>query len=274
MADVEKILKDTVSLLGALPFVDAVVLGGSRASGTATERSDIDIGIYYDAETIDYGALGEAAKALDDLHRDGLVCRAGEWGSWVNGGGWLRIGGIAVDWLLRDTARVKAVCDECDRGDAAAHYQTGHPHAYISAMYRGELAVSKILYAKNEDFAVFKKSAERYPDALREKLIGMFGFEMNFSLMLAEKALESGDPYYVGGHLFRSVSAMDQALFALNRTYCLNEKKAVRRIDGLKFRPERYGERVEAVFTSNQKTAVETLRALCAETEALLKQEG
>jgi hypothetical protein len=35
------------------------------------------------------------------------VTRPGEWGPWVDGGGWLHVGGTAVDWLYRDLDRVR-----------------------------------------------------------------------------------------------------------------------------------------------------------------------
>ena len=60
---VNKILQKVTDELQHLPFVKAVVLGGSRATGTATGNSDIDIGIYYDG--IDYAALNNAAKRLE-----------------------------------------------------------------------------------------------------------------------------------------------------------------------------------------------------------------
>ena len=36
------------------------------------------------------------------------------------------------------------IIKDTEQGIATANYQTGHPHGYISAMYRGELAISKI----------------------------------------------------------------------------------------------------------------------------------
>ena len=80
----------------------------------------------------------------------------GAWGDWINGGGWLFINGYHVDLILRDIKRVEQIIKDTEQGIVTANYQTGHPHGYISAMYRGELAISKILYAKNESLCELK----------------------------------------------------------------------------------------------------------------------
>ena len=94
-----------------------------------------------------------------------------------------------------------------------------------SAPCTRELAVSRILYARDEDFRELKKRAEAYPSVLRDSLTQFFMFEAGFSLMLARANAGSGDRYYVAGHIFRAVSCLNQVLFALNDTYCINEKR-------------------------------------------------
>ena len=75
----------------------AVVLGGSRASGTGDTSSDWDIGLYY------RGAIDLAA-----LSAHGVVYPPGSWGRVMNGGAWLRCDGHRVDVLLRDLDAVRA----------------------------------------------------------------------------------------------------------------------------------------------------------------------
>ena len=223
--------------LSPLPFVCGVVLGGSRATGSAAPDSDVDIGVYYDPAGFDAGKLSEVARELDDAHRENLVCREGEWGGWVNCGGWLTVDGCPVDLICRDVQRVRRAVDETDAGRFSAHYQPGHPHAYLDVMYRGELASAKVLCARDAALLPLKSRAEVYPEALRASLLDFFLFEADFSCRLAQKSAPGGDVYYVCGHLFRAVSALNQALFALNRTYLLNEKKATLRAEGLALVP-------------------------------------
>ena len=259
----EKITRELKKCKG----VEGVVLGGSRATGTATETSDIDIGIYYKHDKIDYKQLNEAATKLDDEHRENLICKEGEWGKWVNFGGWLTVDGTPVDLIFRDLKRVQHIIEQTEKGEFKPHYQTGHPHAYLSVMYRGELAVCQVLYSKEKTFRELKKQAENYPQALQAAVISFFRFEAGFSCMLARKSLQEQDSYYVTGHLFRAVSALNQVIFAINSCWCLNEKKAVRRIDGMENRPSDYSTRIEEIFRYDQglEHAVELLEKLMNE---------
>ena len=262
MFDADTIIRRVTDRLSQVPGLEGVVLGGSRARGTHAPDSDVDIGIYYDTAALGLDVLGRAAQDLDDAHRPGLVQPPGSWGKWVNGGGWLSVDGCPVDFLLRDIARVEQVIRDTDQGVVAADYQVGHPHAYISAMYRGELAVSRVLHAGSGRFFELKAQAEAYPAPLAESIIGMFLFEAGFSLMLARKNADRDDLSYVAGHCCRSVFCLNQVLFAVNREYCLNEKKAVRMITGFPLRPEGYKERVDLIVSSLSADAAGTGKGL------------
>jgi predicted nucleotidyltransferase len=61
--------------------IQAIVLGGSRARGTNTDDSDIDIGLYYDAVALNLVELEKCACGLDDKHRNNLIAKPGEWGA-------------------------------------------------------------------------------------------------------------------------------------------------------------------------------------------------
>ena len=246
---VDNIIKSVAEKLSSLPCIEGIVLGGSRARGTHTEDSDIDIGIYYNSESFDLTAINQLATELDDENRSNLVVPPGAWGDWINGGGWLLINGYHVDLILRDLKRVEQVMKDTEQGIVTANYQTGHPHGYISAMYRGELAISKILYANDENFYEFKKQAERYPTALQKGLTEFFMFEAGFSLMFAENNIDKDDVSYVCGHCFRSISSLNQVLFAVNKEYCINEKKAVKMIETFNIKPSGYKNRIDKIIT-------------------------
>ena len=245
---VDTIIQLVAEKLSALPYVEAIVLGGSRARGTHTEDSDIDIGIYYNSENFDLNVINQLATELDDEHRSNLVAHPGAWGEWINGGGWLMIQGYHVDLILRDSKRVQQIMEETEQGIVTANYQTGHPHGYISAMYRGELAISKILYARNDSFYKLKEQAELYPVTLQNSLIDFFMFEAEFSLMFAKANAGTEDKYYVAGHIFRVVSCLNQVLFACNTSYCINEKKAIKLLETFEHKPDKYGVKVNRIF--------------------------
>lgn len=247
-AVIAPILHRVVSAVNDVGGIVAVVLGGSRARGTHDADSDIDVGLYYDGD-LDVARLAAAAKMLDDEKRVDLIAPPGAWGKWVDGGGWLTIHGRQVDLILRNANRVERAIADCLDGRMTAHYQTGHPHAFLNVMYMGELAVCRILHDGSGRMRALQKETCPYPEKLRASLISFFGFEAGFSAMLAEKNALRGDIYYVAAHLVRSVSCMNQTLFALNREWCLNEKKAVCMATVFSVKPDAYQARVERLFS-------------------------
>lgn len=276
MDEIKAILDKIVAALSAVPGIQAIVLGGSRARGTHSPSSDIDIGIYYDSSTLDVGALNKATQAVDDEHRENLIASPGGWGKWVNGGGWLSVEGFSVDFILRDMARVETVIEEGQKGIVTSHYQTGHPHAYINIMYMGELAISKMVWETGNHVSAMKRMAEQYPVELQKALIHLFSFEAEFSLWLAENSVDKDDIYYVTAHVVRAISAINQVLFALNMEYCLNEKKAVKMIDQFVIRPAGYKSKVEDIFAAvgtDTKNACVQLRQLVNGVKELLTAE-
>ncbi len=153
-----------------------------------------------------------------------------------------------VDLILRDIERVQKAIQEGQEGIVTAHYQVGHPHAYLNIMYMGELSISKLLWSRDENIPRLKTIAEKYPQKLKQRIIQQFFFEAMFSQELAEKNAARDDVYYVVAHLIRSVSALNQVLFALNEQYCVNEKKAVKMIDAFNFRPDFYKKKIDNIF--------------------------
>ncbi len=87
--------------LAALPGVQAVTLGGSRAAGTAGPDSDWDFAIYYRGD-------GFQPDSLRELGWPGEIFPIGGWGGGVfNGGAWLTAGQRKVDVHYRDLADVE-----------------------------------------------------------------------------------------------------------------------------------------------------------------------
>lgn len=275
MESLETLLAQIASALQPVNGIEAVVLGGSRARGVHRPDSDVDIGIYYDAIRLDLTALEAAAAHLNDDDRPNLIAAPGEWGPWVNGGAWLVVQGQRVDFVLRDLVRVREVMRETQAGIVSVNYQTGHPHAYLSATYMGELAICRIVWDRTGEVTRLHTEARVYPPALGQALIARFLFEAGFSCALAETYINKDEHYYVVAHLVRAVSALNQVLFACNQIYCLNEKGAVKIIEGFAHKPAQYKPRVDALFAlagSDLAGACKILRALVSETEALLAQ--
>ena len=255
--------------LGQVEGVVAVVLGGSRSRGTATADSDIDLGIYYDPDhRPPLDALRALAQELDDRHADDLVTAYGEWGPWINGGGWLTIDGQHVDWLYRDLARVEHEIAECEAGRARCYYQPGHPHGFYNHIYMGEVFYCQPLFARDDRLPRLKARAASYPPLLKRALIGGL-WEAGFSLENARKPAARGDVVQVVGCLYRAVAVMVQALFALNGRYCINEKGAAREVDDFRLHPAGFHERVTTSLAAPGRDP-SALSQTVADLEALL----
>ncbi|MNM76348.1 Nucleotidyltransferase domain protein [compost metagenome] len=275
---IEHILERIVNRLQGTEGLQAIVLGGSRATNTHRPDSDIDIGLYYEGENgLDITGLGQIATELDDQHRNDLLTGIGEWGPGVNGGGWLVIGGYHVDFLYRDMTVVRKAVEDCCEGIVQMMYQTGHPHAFLNSIYMGEVAVCRILWEREDRLTRLKNQTHPYPPLLREGMLRQFLFEAGFSLMLMESSADRDDISYVTGHAFRSVSSLNQALYALNGRYCLNEKKAVRNIQSFDIRPERYKDRLDLMYgklgpdPKGIRESIHELRTLLDEVNELAK---
>lgn len=241
--------------LGDLEGVEAVVLGGSWARGEAHPDSDVDLGIYYRPDRRpSVRVLGELARELDDRRLPNLVTNFGEWGPWINGGGWLRVEGRRMDWLYRDLDLVTRKISECRAGRTACHYQPGHPHGFHSHIYAGEVHHCQVLRDPSGELASLKALVADYPPALKRSLTKRFLWEADFALETCRKPAQRGDVFYVSGCLFRCAACLVQVLFALNERYFVNEKGSVRAADSFPLHPEGFEEIVSRVLAAPGKT--------------------
>jgi len=274
----ESLLYRLVSELSTVRGTRAIALGGSRALGTASEHSDYDLGVYYDPNfALDIEALRAVAIGLDDRGPAATVTPIGGWGPWINGGGWLTVRGQPVDVLYRDLSKIRRVIDECRAGEFSGYYQPGHPHAFITTIYMGEIAYNRPLWDPQGDLMRLKALTDPYPPALANALVDHFLFEAKFSLDNAYKSLDRNDQNYLAGCCFRCVACLCQVIFALNGKYLINEKGAVARVERLGCCPNEFGNRVAAGYQEigggASAAALATFNALLADTVALPRHE-
>ena len=211
-------------------------LGGSRARGEATDRPT---SACTTRPTTDAWAAGEGGDAAA-RRGSSSVTAIGEWGPWINGGAWLTVEGKKVDLLYRDLGKVREVIEACQAGRIERVYQPGHPHAFVSAIYMGEVALCRVLWDPENVLAGLKRLCEPYPPALGEALIRSFFWEARFALENAAHGRGRDDPAYVAGCGFRAVACLCQTLFALNGVYLLNEKGAVAGVEKLARHPANF----------------------------------
>jgi predicted nucleotidyltransferase len=239
--EIEQILTQVVTRVSKIDGILAIVLGGSRARGTADEHSDIDLGIYYDAaHPFSTTALGAVAQELDDRHSDNLVTGFGEWGPGVNGGGWLAIRGHHVDFLYREIGAVREAIDECVAGRPHSIYQLGHPLGFHIQIYAGEIHVCCPLFDPTGTIAQLKSEVREYPEKFRTAAIAKHLFDAEFEISIAAKPAERADVMYIAGCLFRAAGFMTLVLYALNRKFFLNEKGAFAESQKFALKPPRF----------------------------------
>ncbi|WP_276354686.1 nucleotidyltransferase domain-containing protein [Cohnella caldifontis] len=278
--DVQTMISKMMNRLKQVDGVHALVLGGSRARGTHNPNSDIDIGIYYNANSgLDIAQLRREASMLDDDNRDNLITEIGGWGPWINGGGWLKVNQIPVDFLYRDLDKVSKVMDQCMRGDITIDYQPGHPHGFINAVYLAEIALCKVLWDPSGFVGELKSRTNPYPHVMQRAIISKFLWEANFSLEIGKKGIYKKDLSYIAGCWFRSVSCLNQVLFALNETFWMNEKGASAIADSFHMVPSKYSDRINDILTlvtedpTGLEKAFNMLRDLIREIEDLVKNK-
>ncbi|MDF2711060.1 MAG: hypothetical protein K0R62_6712 [Nonomuraea muscovyensis] len=227
-----------------VPSVVAVVLGGSRARGTHRPDSDYDLGLYYRGEP-DVPALRALAAEVAD--RPPEITEPGGWGPWVNGGGWLTIGGHRVDWIYRDLDRVHRVWDDCRAGRYEVGTQAGHPLGFYSHAYAGEVALCRVLADPGGEVTTLREATLAYPPALGEALVaGMW--EAHFAVGLARYGASGKDPVYAAGCLFRAVGVACQALHGHAGRWLINEKGMVASAGRLPGAPEGFAARAQVVL--------------------------
>jgi predicted nucleotidyltransferase len=265
----------------AIDGVAAVALGGSRARGTATATSDIDLGIYYHSgHRPSLDELGALAKELDDRHREGLVTAFGEWGPWVNGGAWLRVDGMAVDWLYRDVGRVTQTIEACRRGEVTCDYYLGHPHGFHNHIYLGEVHLCVPLGDPGNALGALKLLVAAYPAEMRGRIVSRYLFDARFMLETGRRSAARADVMHAAGCLFRVVAALVQVLYALNERYFVNEKGSVAEVESMPLRPTRWSANVASLLGATGTRAeklvqsIERAEKLVVAVEELSRREG
>jgi hypothetical protein len=224
----DPVLERLVPVLADVPGVVAIVLGGSRARGTATTTSDYDLGLFYGGEVqIDTSRLLAAVKGVVDDPETAAVTPVGGWGRWIVGGGWLSVSGRKVDLLYRSGEGVADIIRACRAGQITMDYQPGHPHGFCSATWMGEVALCQPIHDPQGMIARLKAQTSPYPEPLREALIRRFHGEILFSIENGEIAVPRGEQTHIAGCAHRALCCMAQVLFALNRRYLIHEKGAL-----------------------------------------------
>jgi nucleotidyltransferase-like protein len=267
-------LREVADELVAVPGVVAVLLGGSRARGTARPDSDVDLGLYY-RPPLDVDALRLLARTLAGGRGGGEpeLTGPGAWGAWVDGGGWLELDGTPVDWLYRDVDRVHRSWQLARTGTFDFHVQVGHPLGVPDFSYAGEVALGVVLADPTGELTALHEETARYPAPLARAVVDRL-WEAEFLLATLAKPAARGDTALLAGSLFRVVGLCAHAVHARAGRWVVNEKGLVEEAGRLPGAPVDFSRRAHRLLGRLGTTpdalqrAVEDARALLADVAA------
>jgi hypothetical protein len=200
--------------LAGIPGVVAVTLGGSRATGEASEGSDWDFGLYYRG-TID----PDDVRALG---WPGRVFAPGDWGRLVDGGAWLEVEGAEVDLIYRDLTQVERWTAEATAGRFEVQREVGYVAGIPTYVLAGELAVNRVLHGE-------LPRPDGYPPALRAAAPPVWANLAAGALRTGAVHAERGDRVAALANLAQAVLAAAHGRLASAGRWVLNEKRLVAR---------------------------------------------
>lgn len=209
----ERFLAATADRLAALPGVDAVSLGGSRAQGTHRPGSDWDLAVYY------RGSKGEfTPQALRDVGWEGEVSEFGGWSEGVfNGGAWLRIDGRPVDVHYRDLDVVEHELAEAEQGRFRVEPLMFHLVGIPTYLVVAELAVGRVL--------VGDLPRPGYPEPLRRSAPPVWRGFASANLAYAERNhAPQGRVVQCAGLVAQAASQAAHAVLAARGEWVTNDK--------------------------------------------------
>lgn len=271
-ADKQILLNNITEELKRISGVKALVLGGSYATGMATENSDLDVGIYYNNDKpFDLGEINRIAEKYSANDKP-TVTGFYEWGPWVNGGAWIKTAHGEVDFLYKNIDQITATIHNAKNGIWENHFEQQPPYGFSSTIFLAETHHSIPFHDPESIIANLKKEVERYPQKLKQSVIQQSLWSAEFTIWQAGSFASKADVYGTVGCLTRAVNSIVTALFAINEIYPMGDKKAITILEHAKSKPAQLTNKVNNILCSGVDTLPENvtrLKSLLSETVAL-----
>ena len=255
-------LERLVEQLSRITGISAVVLGGSYASGTHHQASDMDIGLYYyEASPFSIAEIRHIAEEVS-VNETATVTEFYEWGAWVNGGAWIHTPQGKVDFLYRNVDQIQKTITEAQQGISHHDYDQQPTYGFYSVIYLAETQICIPLYDPESLIAKLKRSVEIYPPKLKQKVIADSLWAAEFTLLHARGFAAQGDIYNTVGCLTRAASNLTQALFALNEKYFIRDKKVLDTVAQFSNLPSGYIQEINRILACPGSTIQELTKTV------------
>ncbi len=263
-APAEEVARRVAAAYAALPGVVAVALGGSRATGAASEGSDVDLYVYTAREP----DLAARARVAAGSPRAEIGNRAFEPGDeWLDAAS-----GVHVDAMFRTPRWIE---EELERVLVRHEPRTG----YTTAVWHG-VRTSRALVDPGGWYASLQaRAAAPYPEPLARAIVArnlpLLRRGLSSYLRQLEKAVARGDAVSVNHRVAALLASAFDVLFAVNRETHPGEKRLVElALARCPRRPAAFAEQVAALFAAGPGEVVTRADALAAAIEDLAAAEG
>ncbi|MDJ1470807.1 nucleotidyltransferase domain-containing protein [Xanthocytophaga flava] len=258
----QEILDTIVNDLKGLTNVQAIVLGGSYATGTATETSDLDVGIYYyEKAPFDIREIQAIAKKYA---KDSSPTVTGfyEWGPWVNGGAWVKTAYGKVDLLYKNIEQITTTIENAQEGLWENHFEQQPPYGFSSIIFLAETQVCIPLYDPEGIIARLKSAVQTYPPKLKQLVVQQSLWSAEFTIWHGDSFAAKQDVYNTLGCLTRAIKNIVTALFALNELYPISDKRAIQVLEQSTIKPPHLTDKINAVLCVDMDTLSENVTLL------------
>ena len=248
------ILDNITNDLKTVANIRAIVLGGSYATGTATDSSDLDIGIYYfDKEPFDIEDIKSIAQKYSSIGNP-TVTGYYEWGPWVNGGAWIRTVNGKVDLLYKNIEQVASTIEKAKNGVWENNFEQQPPYGFSSIFFLEETKSCIPLYDPDRIIQELKSEVPNYPEKLKQAVIQQSLWSAEFTIWHADYFAEKQDVYNTMGCLTRAVNNIVTALFSINELYPISDKRAIELLEKSGLRPTHLKEKIDKILCADKNT--------------------
>jgi predicted nucleotidyltransferase len=223
-------IDEIVEKLSQMDHVRLVMLGGSRASGSADRQSDVDLYVYYDQPiplVVRKEMLGSYFKYVEFAN-----------GFWEEEDDGILLDGVEMEIIYRPHTFIK---EQYEKTFVHHEVSLGYSTCMIYNLLR-----SKILVDHHSDIQWFRNIAQIYPDELRKKIMlhnaSLIYNQMPSLSFQLIKALKRQDAVSVQHRTTEFIALIFDVLFAANRMFHPGEKRLSEALERMSLIPEHFKE--------------------------------